>query len=230
MSRRADARFSERCPGRGSNPHAFRQPLLRRPCLPFHHPGGLASRRSHITVTGAQIGRHRPTGRQYGRSGEERGADRRRPAGRAIAPAATRPTRTTPTRRWSTPPRQRTDESTAIRIVSRIGADRPSRGSSPRAPSRPSPSRRRTRTRYRARAGWAPTSRSAPASCCSPPLLTHGLWPDPDTRQLALAGNDQVLNEWFLAYDARVYAGDFTPGHRPAQRARRGEPAAPTPR
>lgn len=29
------------CPGRVSNPHAFvRQPLLRRPCLPFHHPGG----------------------------------------------------------------------------------------------------------------------------------------------------------------------------------------------
>ncbi len=31
--------YADWCPGRGSNPHAFRQPLLRRPCLPFHHPG-----------------------------------------------------------------------------------------------------------------------------------------------------------------------------------------------
>src|SRR2546421_5163597 len=32
-----------RCPGRESNPHASRPPLLRRLCLPFHHPGAGAT-------------------------------------------------------------------------------------------------------------------------------------------------------------------------------------------
>ncbi len=35
-------RSASGCPGRDSNPHARRQPLLRQPCLPFHHPGGQA--------------------------------------------------------------------------------------------------------------------------------------------------------------------------------------------
>src|SRR3712207_7668643 len=49
---------------------ASRQPLLRRPCLPFHHPGGALASRSwtHITVTGVLIGRPPTTGRQYGPS------------------------------------------------------------------------------------------------------------------------------------------------------------------
>jgi hypothetical protein len=41
-------------------------------------------------------------------------------------------------------------------------------------------------------------------------MLTAGLWPDPQTRALALNPADQTLTEWFLAYDARVYAGDFS--------------------
>jgi hypothetical protein len=40
--------------------------------------------------------------------------------------------------------------------------------------------------------------------------LTHGLWPDPATRTLALNADDQILNEWFLAFDTRVLFGDFT--------------------
>jgi hypothetical protein len=40
--------------------------------------------------------------------------------------------------------------------------------------------------------------------------LTHGLWPDPATRVLALNEEDQVLNEWFLAHGSRVLSGDFT--------------------
>lgn len=39
--------------------------------------------------------------------------------------------------------------------------------------------------------------------------LTHGLWPDPATRTLALNVGDQVLYEWFIAYDTRVLFGDF---------------------
>jgi hypothetical protein len=38
--------------------------------------------------------------------------------------------------------------------------------------------------------------------------LTHGLWPDPATRVLALNQNDQVLIEWFLAVDTRVLLAD----------------------
>lgn len=34
--------------------------------------------------------------------------------------------------------------------------------------------------------------------------LTHGLWPDPATRVLALNPADQTLIEWFLAVDTRV--------------------------
>ncbi|MFI7023335.1 hypothetical protein ACIBMZ_11540 [Micromonospora sp. NPDC049900] len=39
--------------------------------------------------------------------------------------------------------------------------------------------------------------------------LTHGLWPDPTGRVLALNPEDQVLYEWFLTVDARVLLGDF---------------------
>ncbi|HEX5595854.1 MAG TPA: hypothetical protein VFX61_07535 [Micromonosporaceae bacterium] len=39
--------------------------------------------------------------------------------------------------------------------------------------------------------------------------LTHGLWPDPTSRVLALNPEDQTLYEWFLAYDARILLGDF---------------------
>ncbi|MET8119133.1 hypothetical protein [Micromonospora sp. NPDC005189] len=39
--------------------------------------------------------------------------------------------------------------------------------------------------------------------------LTHGLWPDPAGRTLALNPEDQALYEWFLAVDARALLGDF---------------------
>ncbi|MEV1318233.1 hypothetical protein AB0J14_19370 [Micromonospora arborensis] len=39
--------------------------------------------------------------------------------------------------------------------------------------------------------------------------LTHGLWPDPTGRILALNPEDQTLYEWFLAVDARALLGDF---------------------
>ncbi|MGK5677033.1 hypothetical protein ACSNOB_29915 [Micromonospora sp. URMC 106] len=39
--------------------------------------------------------------------------------------------------------------------------------------------------------------------------LTHGLWPDPAARVLALNPEDQALYEWFLAVDARALLGDF---------------------
>jgi hypothetical protein len=40
--------------------------------------------------------------------------------------------------------------------------------------------------------------------------LTHGMWPDPGARTLALNPEDQVLYEWFLATDARALLGDFS--------------------
>ncbi|MFB9237306.1 hypothetical protein ACFFWC_17390 [Plantactinospora siamensis] len=40
--------------------------------------------------------------------------------------------------------------------------------------------------------------------------LTHGLWPDPAHRALALNPADQTLYEWFLASDARLLLGDFS--------------------
>ncbi|WP_320065917.1 hypothetical protein [Micromonospora sp. RTGN7] len=39
--------------------------------------------------------------------------------------------------------------------------------------------------------------------------LTHGLWPDPSGRVLALNPADQALYEWFLAVDSRALLGDF---------------------
>jgi hypothetical protein len=39
--------------------------------------------------------------------------------------------------------------------------------------------------------------------------LTHGLWPDPSGRVVALNPADQTLYEWFLAVDARALLGDF---------------------
>ncbi|WP_435830938.1 hypothetical protein [Polymorphospora rubra] len=38
--------------------------------------------------------------------------------------------------------------------------------------------------------------------------VTHGLWPDPGSRVLALNPEDQTLYEWFLANDARLLFGD----------------------
>lgn len=38
--------------------------------------------------------------------------------------------------------------------------------------------------------------------------LTHGLWPDPASRALALNPEDQVLVEWFLAADVQIIFGD----------------------
>ncbi|MDI1460413.1 hypothetical protein QEZ54_05480 [Catellatospora sp. KI3] len=40
--------------------------------------------------------------------------------------------------------------------------------------------------------------------------LTLGLWPDPDTRTLALNPPDQILYEWFLAHDTTLWSGDFS--------------------
>ncbi|MET7833521.1 hypothetical protein ABZS44_11900 [Micromonospora sediminicola] len=40
--------------------------------------------------------------------------------------------------------------------------------------------------------------------------LTHGLWPSPGTRMLALNPADQTLYEWFLALDARALHGEFS--------------------
>ncbi|MEV4757448.1 hypothetical protein AB0J86_20350 [Micromonospora sp. NPDC049559] len=40
--------------------------------------------------------------------------------------------------------------------------------------------------------------------------LTHGLWPDPSGRVLALNPEDQTLYEWFLATDSRLLHGDFS--------------------
>ncbi|WP_431973200.1 hypothetical protein [Micromonospora haikouensis] len=39
--------------------------------------------------------------------------------------------------------------------------------------------------------------------------VTHGLWPDPSGRVLALNPEDQTLYEWFLAVDSRALLGDF---------------------
>ncbi|MFU8870607.1 hypothetical protein [Micromonospora sp. SL4-19] len=40
--------------------------------------------------------------------------------------------------------------------------------------------------------------------------LTHGLWPAPGQRMLALNPADQTLYEWFLAVDSRALLGDFS--------------------
>ncbi|MCW3838714.1 hypothetical protein ONA70_01200 [Micromonospora yasonensis] len=40
--------------------------------------------------------------------------------------------------------------------------------------------------------------------------LTHGLWPAPGQRVLALNPADQTLYEWFLAIDSRALLGDFS--------------------
>ena len=40
--------------------------------------------------------------------------------------------------------------------------------------------------------------------------LTHGLWPAPGTRVLALNPADQTLYEWFLALDARALRGELS--------------------
>src|SRR6185503_776281 len=74
-------------------------------------------------VTGGQMGRHRPTGRQYGQPVRSPApADEGQPSGprggRHAAPDEDDETRIVA-------PRQRTDESAAV--ISRIGADRPSR-------------------------------------------------------------------------------------------------------
>ncbi|GFJ78790.1 hypothetical protein [Phytohabitans houttuyneae] len=37
--------------------------------------------------------------------------------------------------------------------------------------------------------------------------VTHGLWPDPNNRVLALNPEDQTLYEWFLAADTKFAFG-----------------------
>lgn len=39
--------------------------------------------------------------------------------------------------------------------------------------------------------------------------VTHGLWPDPNGRVLALNPEDQTLYEWFLAADTKFASGDW---------------------
>jgi hypothetical protein len=39
--------------------------------------------------------------------------------------------------------------------------------------------------------------------------LTSGLWPDPETKFLTHNPGDQVLHEWFLAYESGLWSGDF---------------------
>jgi hypothetical protein len=107
---------------------------------------------------------------------------------------------------WITPPRQRTDDSPAVRIVSRIGADRPSRIIATKIRI-PAPPRREA-------ADDEPRRPVPDIAICAGFLLlavvlTLGLWPNPQLRHLALAGDDQVLSEWFLAYGARIFSGDF---------------------
>lgn len=104
-------------------------------------------------------------------------------------------------------PRQRQEAKRQDRIVGLIGADRPSRIVDARTPRRAEPEPPPEPA--------APRRIGADLAVCGlfglfAALLTLGLWPDPHTRQLALGGNDQVLSEWFLAYDARIYAGDFS--------------------
>lgn len=41
-------------------------------------------------------------------------------------------------------------------------------------------------------------------------FLTKGLWPYPGSRALGLNATDQTLYEWFLAYDTRIWHGDFS--------------------
>ncbi len=41
-------------------------------------------------------------------------------------------------------------------------------------------------------------------------FLTKGLWPHPGSRALGLNPTDQTLFEWFLAYDTRIWQGDFS--------------------
>ena len=76
----------------------------------------------------------------------------------------------------------------------------PRRSGHPPAPVRPAAGRRRPHRPdllagllFALLAGW----------------LTHGLWPDPASRTLALNPEDQTLYEWFLAVDARALLGDF---------------------
>jgi hypothetical protein len=40
--------------------------------------------------------------------------------------------------------------------------------------------------------------------------VTHGLWPDPGSRVMALNPEDQVLYEWFLAADTKFFFGDLS--------------------
>jgi hypothetical protein len=112
------------------------------------------------------------------------------------------------------PPRQRGATAATARIVGRIGADRPARILAQPTPADPRPARASHRAeteqprRYR-----HPALIDVAACLCLvafAAFLTAGFWPDPHTRALALNAGDQTLAEWFLAYDARVYAGDFS--------------------
>ena len=157
----------------------------------------------------APIDDGRPSGRGAGRhaaDGPGPPPGTGRAAGRHAADPAPQPEPDDET--VVTPPRQRTDESAAYRIVSRIGADRPSRivaaRVAPQQPERPEPGEDHDEPRR-----LGPDIAVCAGFLVLAVLVTLGLWPDPHTRQLSLAGDDQVLSEWFLAYDARIFSGDF---------------------
>jgi hypothetical protein len=40
--------------------------------------------------------------------------------------------------------------------------------------------------------------------------ITHGLWPNPNTRAIGENANDQVLIEWFLGHGVLIWRGDFS--------------------
>lgn len=40
--------------------------------------------------------------------------------------------------------------------------------------------------------------------------LASGFWPNPETKALALNGADQIMFEWWLAYDTTIWSGDFS--------------------
>ena len=113
-----------------------------------------------------------------------------------------------------------TSTARAGRRDGRPGARRPPSGVAER-PARPRV----------ARLGAAPAAppardwRSASATC----LLAAsgsptGCGPTRPPARSALNPEDQTLYEWFLAHDARLLRRRLRPGHRPAQRARRGQP------
>ena len=64
----------------------------------------------------------------------------------------------------------------------------------------------------RDRAGRAPIAWDVLACMCFLLFalwLTSGLWEDPETKFLTHNPSDQILHEWFLAYETGIWSGDF---------------------